>query len=252
MIPRPARGDCRASKAEPQPSEKEGSTRVIVAELHPLMQQLQLRDAELAVSQQPGVERRRTSAGGDITAETNFHNDAFRKGTTPNASLSLVQEWTGFSPVEDMAVARGAPSTYVEPRCWTVACRHRRRHCHPAEASPEGHRHTDCSQQLHSCVGRHPLRSGNMQKLTYPATRVTLPHTEAVASYRRRHKHPPSTLPTSASHRQAHAPPRAPPPAPGAPDVAVALNPVPPSQQPISHSPPCAVHVAAPRRDSLP
>ena len=37
-------------------------------------------------------------------AETNFHSDAFRKGTTPNASPSLVQERTGFSPVEDMAI----------------------------------------------------------------------------------------------------------------------------------------------------
>jgi hypothetical protein len=34
--------------------------------------------------------------------------------------------------------------------------------------------------------------------------------------------------------------------------VAVAPDPVPPSQQPVSHSPPCAVHVAVPRRDSLP
>ena len=90
-------------KLKTQPPEKEGSTRVIVAELHPLMQQLRLRDAELAVSHQPGAERRRTSAEGDITAETNFHSDAFRKGTTLNASPSLVQERTGFSPVEDMA-----------------------------------------------------------------------------------------------------------------------------------------------------
>ena len=90
-------------KLKTQPSEKESSTRVIVAELHPLMQQLRLRDAELAVSHQPGAERRRTSAEGDNMAETNFHSDAFRKGTTPNASPSLVQERTRFSPVEDMA-----------------------------------------------------------------------------------------------------------------------------------------------------
>ena len=90
MIPHPARGDCRASKAETQPSEKEGSTCVIVAELHPLMQQLRLRDAELAVSHQPGAERRRTSAEGDIAAETNFHSDAFRKGTTPSAAVACL------------------------------------------------------------------------------------------------------------------------------------------------------------------
>ena len=36
-------------------------------------------------------------------AETNFHSDAFRKGTTQIAPPSLVQEWTGFPPVEDMA-----------------------------------------------------------------------------------------------------------------------------------------------------
>ena len=224
MIPRPAHGDCRASKAETQPPE-EGSTRVIVAELHPLMQQLRLHDAELAVSRQSGAERQRTSAEGDITAKTNFHSDAFRKGTTPIAPSSLVQEWTGFPPWKTWlgaqehdapskengahrhrrrqgfrGFARGAPSTNVELRCRTVACRHRRRHRHPAEAPPKGHRRAGCSQQPHSCVSRHPLQSGNMQRWTYPATRVTLPHAEAVASCRRRHKHPPSTLPTSASH----------------------------------------------------
>ena len=69
----------------------------------PLMQQLRLHDAELAISCQPGAERQRTSAGGDVTAETNLHSDAFRKGTPPIAPPSLVQEWTGFPPVEDMA-----------------------------------------------------------------------------------------------------------------------------------------------------
>ena len=33
-------------------------------------------------------------------AEINFHSDAFRKGTTPIASPSLVQEWTGFPLLE--------------------------------------------------------------------------------------------------------------------------------------------------------
>ena len=114
---------------------------------------------------------------------------------------------------------------------------HRRRHCHPAEAPPEGHRRAGCSQRPHSCISRHPLRTGNMQSWTYPATRVTLPHAEAIASYRRQPMHPSSTLPTSASHRQVHAPPRALPPAPRAPDVAVAPDPV-PHRRLLCHPPP--------------
>lgn len=47
-----------------------------------------------------------------------------------------------------------------------------------------------------------------------------LPHVEDVASCHRQLNHPPSALPTSASHRQSHRPPRTPPPDLGMLDLA--------------------------------
>ena len=224
MIPRPARGDYRASKAE-NPAVGEGGfdtrhrcratspdaaaptsrcrTRRLASTGRREAEDIRRRrhhgrdefpqrrlqegyDAESAAVACPGMDR----------VFTRGRHGWGHKNTTPPSRKTAP---TGVAVAK--AFAGGAPSTYVEPRCWTVACRHRRRHCHPAEASPEGHRRAGCSQQPHSCVGRHPLRSGNMQNWTYPATRVTLPHAEAVASCRHRHKHPPSTLPTSTRHR---------------------------------------------------
>jgi hypothetical protein len=212
MIPRSARGNCRASKAE-NPAVGEGgfdtrhrcrATSPDVAA--PTSRCRTLRLASTGRREAEDIRRRRhhgrdefpqrrlqegydaecvaVACPGKDRVFTRGRPGWGHKNTTPPTRKTAP---TGVAVA--MAFARGAPSTYVEPRCWTVACRHRRRHCQPTEASPEGPRRAGCSQQPHSCVGRHPLRSGYMQTWTYPATRVTLPHAEAVvgtSAHRRR------------------------------------------------------------------
>ena len=50
-----------------------------------------------------------------------FHSDAFRKGTTLKAPSSLVQEWTGFSPAEDIVGGHDAPNREAKPTDVVVA-----------------------------------------------------------------------------------------------------------------------------------
>ena len=142
------------------------------------MQQLRLPDAEHAVSRQPGAEeaediRRRRHHGRDELPQrrlqegyaadsaavacpgmdrvsTRGRHGWGHKNTTPPT-----RKTTPTVVAVAKAFTRDAPSTNVEPRCRTVACRHRRHHCHPTEAPPEGHRRVGCSRQPHSCVGRH-------------------------------------------------------------------------------------------------
>lgn len=103
------------------------------------------------------------------------------------------------------AFTEGAPLRRAKD-AGSRAGRHRRCHC-PAIPQKPLQRGTDAptAQQPHSCVGRHPLQTGNVQKLTFSAARVTLPHAEAVVGRRCRLKHPPSTLPPLlASARRMH------------------------------------------------
>jgi len=80
-----------------------GSPHVIVAEPHPLTQQLRLHASSPPSTRRPGAEKLRASTEGNVVVETRSNQRRLQEGHDVENATVARPRWTGFSPVEGSA-----------------------------------------------------------------------------------------------------------------------------------------------------
>jgi len=134
-----------------------GSPHVIIAEPHPLMQQLRLHAASPPSTRRPDAEKRRASTEGNVVVKTRSNQRRLQEGhDVDKTPPSLVQDGPGFHPWKAMlgnttpsagdaapkdvvvvkAFAQRVPQHKCPTKTRTLSCCRHRRHCPAIPTKP--------------------------------------------------------------------------------------------------------------------